>query len=471
MAADDRLRVTGMNWTVVWIYAALLLFGWLSIYAAVYNDDHASIFDLTQSYGRQAVWMGVSVFLAVVIMLIDEQYIYNLSYPLYGLAIVAMIAVMVFGQEVKGARAWIEIGAFKLQPAEFAKLGTALALARYMNSYSFNIKNPRQVFGALAIIFVPVSIILLQNDTGSALVYAAFLLVFYREGISGRFYLLMLLVVLLFVASFLLEPMTILIITLLICLAAEGMANRNWRAVVVLLAVVSLLATAIYFLAPLTGAKPSFYVASLIACALALPMVLVYAHRKKLRNIYAFVLLFIGAMSFSGSVDFIFNNLFQEHQRDRILVAMGLEKSYNVTQSKIAIGSGGFLGKGYLEGTQTKFNFVPEQSTDFIFCSIGEEWGFVGSAIVVVLFTLLILKLVAMAERQKDVFGRVYCYCVAMIFALHVFINIGMATGIMPVIGIPLPFISYGGSSLLAFTALLFIALKIDAKRNRQLVV
>lgn len=460
-----------VDWVTVIIYTVLVFCGWLSIYAAVYDDSHSSILDLSQRYGMQVLWIGMSFFLAVSILLIDAKYYHILAYPLYVASLVILIGVALFGATVNNAKAWIMIGSVGIQPTELVKVTTSLAVARFMSSYSFDIHRFRDLFWAAVIIAVPAFIIAVpQNDMGSALVYASLLFMFYREGLNGWLYVTLIMAVSLFVLSFILEPVALLALMILACAAAEGILNGRWKSKAVYIAAVALTAGAIYCVNLIPGVSLSVYAALLITAALSLGWVVSYAYRYKLRNVFVFVLLFIGSLLFVYMVDYAFDK-FQPHQQERILNVLGLEtddkgSSYNVNQSKIAIGSGGIIGKGFLEGTQTKFNFVPEQSTDFIFCTVGEEWGFVGTSFVMVLFAVLVFRLMRMGERQAEPFGRIYCYCAASIFLFHVVINIGMTIGIIPVIGIPLPFFSYGGSSMLAFTMLLFIAVKLDASRS-----
>ncbi len=468
--AGGRLFASDIDWWTVGIYVLMVFFGWMNIYAAVFNEEQAGIFDLTQRYGMQMLWIGISFFIAVSILLIDGKYWHMLAYPFYFTMLAVMLAVMLFGQEVNGARSWLVFGPVKIQPAEFMKFVTALALARYMSAYNFDLRSGKALYYIGLIIGIPVLLILAQNDTGSAMVFAAFFLMLYREGFGSALYVVALMLIFLFIISFLLEPLPILFIVLLLCLLAQGIANRNWRDTVRYLALVLLLGIAVFVLLPLVGGRVSLYHAMLAGVGLSLPWLVRYAVRRHLPNLWQFAVLFAGAVLFTGAVDYVFDNVLQIHQQKRILDLLGIENdphgwSYNVIQSKIAIGSGGFLGKGFLGGTQTRFSFVPEQSTDFIFCTVGEEWGFVGTLGVVLLFLFLILRLMQMGERQKEPFGRIYCYSVAAIFFMHFAINIGMTIGLFPVVGIPLPFFSYGGSSLMSFTILLFVAIRLDASQ------
>lgn len=467
---ENSLTVGGLDWITILVYTVLVLMGWINIYAAVYDEAHSSIFDISQRYGMQLIWIGVSAFIAISILLIDDKYYHILAYPLYWFSILVLIGVLLFGKEVNGAKSWL----FGIQPSEFVKFTTALALARYMSSYSFDIRNLKHLLHVAILLGLPVLIVMLQNDTGSALVFGSFLFMLYREGFNGWVYVALIMIISLFIFSFLLEPTALLIVLILVCVVGEGMTNGNWKSKAIYLAGLALGSTLIYTVCQLLlSIDISWYLSILIAATLSIGVVILYAYRYKINNILTFILLFFGSLGFTYTVDYVFNNVLQIHQQKRILDLLGLESDlnhwgYNVNQSKIAIGSGGFTGKGFLEGTQTKFNFVPEQSTDFIFCTVGEEWGFIGSAIVIILFVILILRLIRMGERQQEPFGRIYCYCVASVFLFHVTINIGMTIGIMPVIGIPLPFFSYGGSSLIAFTILLFVAIKLDASKHNE---
>jgi rod shape determining protein RodA len=402
--------------TLVLLYLTLVLMGWVSIYAAVYNDAHASIFDLSQSYGKQLLWIVTSLAIALMVILTDAKFFNAFAYPIYIGTILLLVFVLIAGTEIAGSKSWFDIGGFRLQPAEFAKFATNLALAHYLSALDFDSRKRKSQIIPLLILAIPALLILLQNDTGSAIVYASLALVLYRQGMPGSILLL-------------------------------GVA-------VAILSIMALL----------------FNQYIIIAVIAVLLLGFVFFIRRTLRNILTVIGIFIAASLFVLSVNFAFENVLELHQKTRINVLLGKQidlkgAGYNVNQSKIAIGSGGFWGKGFLNGTQTKFNFVPEQSTDFIFCTVGEEWGFVGSTIVIMLFMALIVRVVMMAERQRSDFSRIYGYGVASILFFHFFVNIGMTIGLMPVIGIPLPFFSYGGSSLWAFTILLFIFIKQDSNR------
>ena len=472
---NTRISPTGVDWGTVLVYLLLVVIGWISIYAAVYDEAHASIVDLSQLYGKQLIWIGVSLFIGTSILLIDDKYWHILAQPLYWLSILALIGTVFLGRNIKGAMAWYEIGGVSIQPVEFVKITTSLVLARIMSSYSFNIHQLRSILTVLFFIELPMAIIIfLQNDTGSALVYGAFFFMLYREGFNRWFYVVLLLLIGLFLLSFYVQPFPLLVLLLAGAVIAEGLMNGRWKASVIYLAGVALIALGLYFGLRLADIALSPYVSLLIAVGLSVPAVVLYSYRNRLKNVYLVLILFAGSLLFTETVDYAFDNVLQAHQRERVLDYLGIEDDplgvgYNANQSQIAIGSGALLGKGFLKGTQTKYDFVPEQSTDFIFCTIGEEWGFVGSTAVILLYVVLILRLIAMGERQQDAFGRIYCYCVAGIFLFHILINVGMTIGLMPVIGIPLPFISYGGSSMIAFSVLLFIALRLDIAKKTHI--
>lgn len=406
-----------IDWLIVGIYLALVLIGWVNIYAAVYNEDHKSILDISQNYGRQMVWIATSLVLAIFILVIDGKFFEAFAYPIYGFVLLILVAVLLFGKEVAGSKSWFEIGAFRLQPAEFAKFATNMALAKYLSTVNINMKDFRTKLVAGTFIIIPIAMILLQNDTGSALVFCSFIFVLYREGLSQNVLIIGFFAVLLFVLALMVSKIII----------------------VSVLAGIAVLAIALL--------------------------------RKTRKNIITISVILAMAAGVVFSVDYFFHNVLEPHQKQRINVLLGKDTDlkgagYNVNQSLIAIGSGGLTGKGFLNGTQTKFDFVPEQSTDFIFCTVGEEWGFLGSLVILGLFTALLYRILFIAERQKSDFTRIYAYGVASILFIHLMVNIGMTIGLLPVIGIPLPFLSYGGSSLWSFTILLFILVKLDSYRT-----
>ncbi len=426
----SRSLVDNIDWVTVGLYFLLVLAGWLNIYAAVYNEDFQSIFDTSQRYGKQLLWIGTASLIATVILLIDERFFSTFGYLIYGIIILLLVAVIFTGAVTKGATSWFAIGGFKIQPSEFSKFATNLALAKYLSTLNIKMTDLKTKITAAFIIGLPAVLILLQNDTGSALVYGAFILVLYREGLSGNFLVIGVVTAFLFVMTLIFQAE---MYTLPFGISIGGAT--------MLMLVILLLLSAVY-----------------------------YFNRKKKRIILFLTVVFITCVGLIKSVDYVFANVLEPHQSKRINVMLGLESDpqgagYNVNQSLIAIGSGGFSGKGYLQGTQTKYDFVPEQSTDFIFCTIGEEWGFLGSFFVIALFMVLLLRILFLCARQRSAFARIYGYGVAAILFFHFTINIGMTIGLAPVIGIPLPFFSYGGSSLWAFTILLFVFVKMDADR------
>ncbi|HCQ15077.1 MAG TPA: rod shape-determining protein RodA, partial [Cryomorphaceae bacterium] len=413
---ENRSVFANIDWFLVLLYLLLILMGWGNIYAAVFNEENSSIMDMSQEYGRQLIWILTSLFLAILILFTDGKIFQALAYPIYFVSLLTLLGVLLFGKEVAGARSWFAIGSFSLQPSEFAKFATALALARFASTDGISIKRWRDRLIALGFIFMPAVLIIPQPDPGSALVYSALLLVLYREGLPGDYIFFGLSLAVLFILSLLFDQLSIIIGLVVIAL------------IVVLLT-------------------------------------------RKVRGFYWRVLGVLSvAIMFTYTVDYAFNHVLEDRHRNRINILLGKAHDpkgigYNTNQSMIAIGSGGLQGKGFLQGTQTKFDFVPEQSTDFIFCTVGEEWGFIGSTVLITLFMVLFFRLVQVAERQKSLFSRVYGYCVVSILFFHFAINIAMTIGLAPVIGIPLPFFSYGGSSLWGFTILLFVFIKLDAYR------
>ena len=381
-----------------------------------------------------------------------------------------LIAVLIFGTKVHGARSWFEIGSFRIQPAEFAKIATALALARYLSSYNVQINTFKSYVRVAAIILAPSLLIFMQNDTGSALVYFAFIFVLYREGISGSILFLGLFVLILFILALVLDKLIIILLSIAVVFTIFWFLNRKLKVVGTGLGILILNSGIIYGLNFFLHLGLTYYYVFLISIGISGLIYIILGIRYKIKKVFLLLVFLIGSVLFTYSVDYVFNNFLEPHQQKRINVVLGLESDpygveYNVNQSKIAIGSGGFSGKGFLRGTQTKFNFVPEQSTDFIFCTIGEEWGFMGTFTVVSLFIFLLYRLIGIAERQRSAFSRIYGYGVVSVLFFHIVINIGMTIGLVPVIGIPLPFFSYGGSSLWAFTIMLFILLRLDASR------
>lgn len=405
-----------IDWTIVGVYLLMLLFGWLNIYAANIDGSSLDIFSLSNEPGKQLFWISSSFVWILLILIMDGKFYPTFSYFIYTIMIFLLIGVLIVGKEIGGARSWYAIGSFSLQPSEFAKIGVLLALSKYLSQLNINLSKVNTQIKALSIIALPILFIMLQPDAGSAIVFASLFLVLFREGISSVYLAIIGFAIFLFIITLKYE-----------------------------------LNIAMIWVTTLSG-------------------LLAYILKKNRRSIkVALIALFLG-LAYVQSVGYVYSNILKSHHQNRIDLILGKiddihGAGYNLHQSKIAIGSGGFWGKGFLDGTQTKFNFVPEQSTDFIFCTIGEEWGFLGSIITLSLFIILLFRLVILAERQRSTFSRVFGYGVATILFTHYFINIAMTIGLMPVIGIPLPFFSYGGSSLWAFSILLFIFIKLDAYR------
>lgn len=480
---DPSSTFRNLDWPTILIYLIMVLAGMVSIYAASYDFDEASMFSADEFSGKQLRWIGLALCLGTVLLLIDSRMYETYAYPIY-IGVVVLLAITPFvAHDIKGSRSWISLGPMSLQPAEFAKFATALALAKLFSSYHFllNAKVGNYV-KALALIFIPIVLILLQNETGSALTFMALFFVLYREGMSGLVLFAALLAVVVFVVGIKYVEGTIIgvptgqfVVMIMIMLVMIGMTAVYSRRIEVARNLLFWFAGAglVEYILDLCGVVLPGLPVTLGVIGVACIYVVVEAIKLRRPKLYVTVATAIFAIGFLFSVNAAFDHL-QPHQQMRVKVALGMvedlrDAGYNVNQSKIAIGSGGFFGKGFLNGTQTKLKYVPEQHTDFIFCTIGEEEGFVGAMFVTLLFLGLILRVIKIGERQPTTFGRVYAYCVASYFIFHFCINIGMVIGLCPVIGIPLPFFSYGGSSLWGFTILLFILLKIDASRKNVL--
>lgn len=477
--------VKNIDWVTIGIYLLLVIFGWMNIYGASYSFDQTSVFDFSYRSGKQIVWIATALLMGGIILLLDSKIFDMSAYILYAVMIVILLITPLITHDVKGSYSWIIIGSVRLQPAEFAKCVTALALAKYMSQYDYHLRSWRDMIIPGIIMAIPVFIIMvLQKETGSALVFASFLLMFYREGMSGYVLLAGMAAVVLFIVVIKLGSVPL------------PFGTGDWG---MFLAILMILAVMLYFLAFKSDRKKQawislgciagVYIAGMVASvwlpvnfnllsyvvfggfSIAFTLMAFFYNRFKMFLVVLFGLVSFG---FCHACDYAFEHILQDHQRRRIEVLLGLKDDpqgagYNVTQSLIAIGSGGFGGKGFLNGTQTKMNFVPEQATDFIFCTIGEEWGFVGSVLLLVIYAIFILRLIYLAERQKEMFAQIYAYCVVGIFIFHLTINVGMVLGLLPVIGIPLPFISYGGSGMWGFTILLFILLRLDASRVNKM--
>jgi len=471
-----------LDWWTILIYLALLSLGWMSVCGASYDYGDTDILSLSTRSGMQIVWIGTSIVLGFVLLMLDDRFYDMFAYIIYALLLILLFATIFNTHSIKGSRSWLVLGPLRLQPAEFAKFATALALSKFMTIYGYDIHKWKHFGATLVIILLPMTFIILQRETGSALVYLSFFLMFYREGMPGSILFTAVAMVIYFVVGIRYADVmlaatptsvgkfTVLLLIQVFSTAMVYVYCRDKRDTLFLLGItVGITLLALLF---------SLYVipfdvvwVQLVLVALLIGYLLWQGLGTRLRNYYWIALFALGSMIFFNMADYGLNHILQPHQRTRINVLLGLEEDlrgagYNVHQSEIAIGSGGLEGKGFLNGTQTKLKYVPEQDTDFIFCTVGEEEGFVGSASVLLLFLALIWRLIFMAERQPYRFGRVYGYCVMSIFLFHVFINVGMVLGLTPVIGIPLPFFSYGGSSLWGFSFLLFIFLRIDAGRN-----
>ncbi len=460
-----------LDWVTVILWLLMMIMGWLNIYAAVYNEQHTSIFDLSQRYGKQLMWIIAALVLAVLVMVTDNKLWFFFAWFIYGFFILLLLLVLLFGKEINGARAWFELGPFSIQPSEFAKFATGLALASYLNAQR-QAADTRVMIAASSIIVAPMLLIALQPDLGSVVTFFAFFLVLYREGMSIWVFVTAFFAMALFLFTLILGDLPVALALLVLATVALLVTSgyvMTLKAAGVMAAVAAITVPLGLYLFDLDPV-----IVIVLTVTLAGTVYAWYLYRQKLVSpavIYAFLL---GGLLFLFTVDYAFDNILKPHQQTRIKIMLGKEadpygEGYNLNQSLISIGSGEFSGKGYLKGTQTKFKFVPEQSTDFIFCTVGEEWGFVGSTVVIGLFLFLLLRLLMMAERQRTTFVRAYGYGVFGLFFVHFFVNIGMTIGVLPVIGIPLPFFSYGGSSLWGFTLLLFIFLRLDAGRTEYL--
>ncbi|MBL4593980.1 MAG: rod shape-determining protein RodA [Flavobacteriales bacterium] len=495
-----------VDWVIIILYLLLVFIGWVNIYAAVYSEEHHSIFDITQRYGKQLLWIIFALILAFIILLFDGQFFTSFAIPIYGLVMLSLLAVLVFGVKINGATSWFQFGSVKIQPSEFAKFATVLALSKYLSILNIKMEDIKTKLTAMLIIGIPAVLILLQNDTGSTLVYAAFIFVLYREGLSGNILLFGILAILVFVLTLIFGPINIIIVAAFTFILFYTVIKFNLKIALISLVAFSIL-TYLFYNYELEPSVVYYGIGGL----LSLPGIYVIAKKEMKGKVTHFIgiSIFVLTCLYIFSIDFTFNKVLKEHQRTRITVLLGEEdklieqieelkierdiegitseekqqirddigakryslrelrqgNGWNIKQSLIAIGSGGITGKGFLEGTQTKYDFVPEQSTDFIFCTIGEEWGFLGTFLLVSIYITLFLRILFLAEKQRSIFSRVYGYGVASILFFHFLINIGMTIGLAPVIGIPLPFISYGGSSLWSFTILLFIFIKLDSER------
>ncbi len=484
MASTNDSVWKSVDWVTIGIYVALVTFGWFSVCGASYDYGELDLFSFDTRAGKQFFWIWCSLGLGFILMMLEDRLYDMFAYLFYGAMMLLLLATPFLAEDTKGSYSWIKFGPVSLQPAEFAKFATALCLAKFMNIYGFTMDRLKYSLPVIGLILLPMVLIILQRETGSALVYFAFFLMLYREGLPGSILFSGICAVVYFVVGirFSTELMAdectsvgMFSVLFLILVLSAGLVHSycEKREVVrnILVGGIGSTALAVLF---------SYYVIPFdmvwfqyVQCAVLVGYLLFLSFRERLMRYFYIALFAIGSIGFLLSAEYVFQEVLEPHQRIRIEVLLGMEEDlagagYNVNQSKIAIGSGGFWGKGFLNGTQTKLKYVPEQDTDFIFCTVGEEEGFVGAASVLLLFMALILRLVHLAERQQTRFARVYGYSVLSIFFFHLFINVGMVLGLTPVIGIPLPFFSYGGSSLWGFTILLFVFLRIDAGRSRR---
>lgn len=474
-----------VDWLTIGMFLILVVFGWLNIYGASYTFDQTSIFDFSNRAGKQFTWIIGSLILGTALLLIDYKTYDVLAYVAYGAMLLLLIATPFLAHDIKGSLSWISLGPVNLQPAEFAKCVVALAIAKYMGRYDYKLRTWRDLIVPFLLIGVPCLIIMiLQKETGSALVFAAFLLVFYRQGMSGYVLLTGVAAVALFILSIRLGSIALplgsgsvgIFCCMLLLSAVEiyficTEHRMRWQFLILTGSIIAIYS--ICLIINIFVCVPFDWIAMGIVCALIVYNIFVSFYWRKY-SLLLVALFSVVCIGYTHACDFVFTKVLQPHQRIRIEVLLGMTEDpagagYNVNQARIAIGSGRFFGKGYLKGTQTKLQFVPEQDTDFIFCTVGEEWGFVGSVLVLLVYLFFIMRLIEIAERQRNISTQIYAYSVASIFLFHLTINVGMVLGLLPVIGIPLPFFSYGGSSLWGFTLLLFILLRLDAARMEQL--
>ena len=465
----------GIDKITIVLFLLLVTMGWFNIYAAVYNEEHKEILDLSQRYGKQFIWILATIVLAFFVVIVDSRFYYFFAWFIYAGLMLLLVLLLVIGKEINGAKSWFEFGPLSLQPSEFAKFGTALALAAYLNNHRQELTKLRVIIPASAIIILPAMLTALQPDMGSTVVFFAFFIVLFREGMSPFIFVSGLLILIFFFLTLVINNLNLELALVSIAFLLVWLSTRKWKPSFTGLGIFLIIGGVLWAFDHYVLKSLGNELILLITVILSGLAFAYYIYLKKAFEVLIIYFFLLGSILYINTVDYAFNNLVKTHQRERVEIMLGFKSDphgsgYNVNQSIISIGSGGFTGKGYLQGTQTKFKFVPAQSTDFIFCTVGEEWGFLGSMIVIGLYLFLLLRLVFIAERQRSVFSRIYGYGVISILFTHFFINIGMATGLLPVIGIPLPFFSYGGSSLWGFTILLFVFLRLDAGRTEYLV-
>lgn len=478
-----------LDWWTIGLYLVLIFIGWCTIYAACYDYDNAEIFNFSANHGKQIIWISTALILGAIILTIDSKFYSNIAYLFYVLMIILLIATIFLATDTKGSHSWLNFGAFKIQPAEFAKYATCLCLSAFLSKSQTDLRRNKDLMLAMGIILLPALIIIAQSETGSALVFFSFFILLFREGMNGMILILGVFAIVFFILVLrynnlpdavvgvdvpeLLGFILVFAIAVITALIFLKIYTKDKTCMLTFLGInIGIYAVGIILANFVPAVKTWYFAALSIGVSIIFLFIWgVVMHRQTYLLISAFLMF---SVALSGSADYAFNKVLAPHQQIRIKIVLGLEDDpqgagYNVRQSQIAIGSGGLTGKGYLNGTQTKLNYVPEQDTDFIFCTIAEEWGFIGSTLFIIIYATLMLRLIFLAERQRSAFSRIYGYGILCIFLFHFFINLGMVTGITPVIGIPLPLISYGGSSLWGFTLLLFTFIRLDANRMEVL--
>ncbi|MBQ0080622.1 MAG: rod shape-determining protein RodA [Alistipes sp.] len=454
----------GIDWLTILIYVALTIIGFLSILSTKYVEDDPNPFAFSHEYMKQIMWIGISWIMGFVILLMRSSIWHKYAFHAYGFALILILMTFFIGKQINGARAWIVVGPLRIQPMEIMKIAIGLTIAKVMSAYNFSIERPKDIMHIGCLIALPVLLAILQNDTGSGLVLFSLLFMLYREGLNNWICIPLIFMAVLFLSSFMLTQTTLLLSLVAVLYISMAMMNKIWKIAIRAFAATLLTSIIIFCLGLFINL--SYYYSLLITCILSILVIVYYAFRTNMKNLYILAAIFTMSIVMIHTSNDLLDRMFT-HQKERIVSFLGLKSDpradYNVIQSKIAIGSGGLFGKGYMQGTQTRYGFVPERHTDFIFCSIGEEFGLCGATVVLLLLFGLIYKMLKMADKQRDTFGRVYCCSVASILLFHTMINVGMTIGLVPVMGIPLPFVSYGGSSMMTMTILVFIAFNMDA--------
>ncbi|MFR9651010.1 MAG: rod shape-determining protein RodA [Rikenellaceae bacterium] len=456
------------------LFTVIALIGCISVFSSSYEATTESFLSFSHNYVKQVVWLGISMIVGFIVLLIDTNFIYKYSYPLYIAGVILLMLTLLFGREVNGAKAWFEFGFFRVQPVEVVKITTSLALARVLSDNNFSITSLSGLSTIGTVLAIPLLIIVLQNDTGSGIVFGSLLFVLYREGLSKWLTIPPIIIATIFALSLIVTPVILLLAIMIATMVIDASMSNEYHihisafAAMIIVAIVLSLGSYL-----IIGSGLTAYHSLVIVCCIVAFAALIHSLIHSLRQRIAIIGISLITIALIPLSNYIFEDILRPHQQNRIMSFLGivndpLGSDYNVNQAKIAIGSGGVWGKGFLEGTQIRYGFVPERHTDFIFCSVGEEWGFVGSLILLACFGALILRLMHIGEMQNNIYSRVYCYCVASILLFHLFVNVGMTIGLFPVMGIPLPMVSYGGSSLLAFTVMIFIAIRMSANIQRK---